>query len=109
MIARLVSEHLGDLVELCRRNHVQRLDLFGSATTDRFDPETSDLEFLVTYLPDAKPDRWFAQFLEPEEEPSALFGRSVDLVQDHELRNPHFAQPVEETRTPIYTSASRSV
>lgn len=53
MIAPLVAEHADEIAELCRRYQVRKLDLFGSAATDQFDPETSDVDFLVTYQPDA--------------------------------------------------------
>jgi hypothetical protein len=62
MTAPLVSEHIDDLAELCRRCHIERLDLFGSTATERFDPKTSDLDFLVRYLPDAEAEPWLAQF-----------------------------------------------
>jgi hypothetical protein len=40
------------LPELCRRFHVRRLDLFGSAATGHnFDPVRSDLDFLVSFEP----------------------------------------------------------
>ena len=41
------------IAELCRRFHVRRLDVFGSAArgTD-FDPSRSDVDLLVSYLPD---------------------------------------------------------
>ncbi len=46
MIA-LVEEKKDDIAALCRRFSIQRLDLFGSAATGDFDPETSDLDFVV--------------------------------------------------------------
>ena len=104
MIAPLVSEHIDDIAELCRRHHVQRLDLFGSGATERFDPGRSDIDFLVSYRPDAEPDPWFSKFLQLQQELADLFDRPVDLVFDQPFRNPYFAQAVEETRTPIYAA-----
>ena len=40
------------LTDLCRRFGVRRLELFGSAATDAFDPSRSDLDFLVEFLPE---------------------------------------------------------
>ena len=48
MIAE-ISSHREELRELCRRFHVRRLDLFGSAAGDDFDAERSDLDFLVEF------------------------------------------------------------
>ena len=52
MIAEIAS-HREELEELCRRFHVRRLDLFGSAASDGFDPARSDLDFLVEFDPTA--------------------------------------------------------
>ena len=49
----LVADRSDEIAALCRRHQVQRLDLFGSAATGDFDPESSDLDFLVTFLPEA--------------------------------------------------------
>ncbi|MGH7044244.1 MAG: nucleotidyltransferase family protein [Acetobacteraceae bacterium] len=51
----LLAAHRAEIVALCRRFHVRRLEVFGSAArgTD-FDPTRSDVDLLVTYGPDAK-------------------------------------------------------
>lgn len=43
-----IHQHQSAIAELCRRYHVQRLEVFGSAArgTD-FVPESSDTDFLV--------------------------------------------------------------
>src|SRR5439155_16574437 len=48
-----------ELTELCQRHGVRRLELFGSATSERFNPVTSDLDFLVEFAP-AKGDGGYA-------------------------------------------------
>ena len=45
----LVEEKRDALGALCRRFHVKRLEIFGSAVTGRFDPSRSDLDFLVDF------------------------------------------------------------
>jgi predicted nucleotidyltransferase len=37
------------IVELCRQFHVKRLEIFGSAATGAFRPESSDLDFVVDF------------------------------------------------------------
>jgi hypothetical protein len=44
-----ISSHREELRELCRQFHVRRLDVFGSATGDDFDPARGDLDFLVEF------------------------------------------------------------
>jgi predicted nucleotidyltransferase len=41
--------HREELRVLCRRFHVRRLDLFGSAARGDFDPERSDVDLLVEF------------------------------------------------------------
>jgi hypothetical protein len=43
----LIDEHRDEIEELCRRCRVRRLDAFGSAVRDDYDPETSDSDLLV--------------------------------------------------------------
>ena len=46
-MVRIIEIKREELARLCVRYHVCRLELFGSAAGDRFDPARSDLDFLV--------------------------------------------------------------
>jgi uncharacterized protein len=46
---KLVADRRQEIAGLSRRFGVRRLKLFGSAARDDFDPERSDLDFLVQY------------------------------------------------------------
>ena len=99
----LVQEKLPEIAELCRRHHVRRLDLFGSAATERFDPERSDIDFVVEYLPEARehyPDAYFDLKFGLE----ALFGRHVDMVMIKAVRNRYFREELDETWVPLYAA-----
>ena len=98
-----VEEKLPQIVELCQRYRVRRLDLFGSAAGDRFDPGRSDVDFVLEYLPEAKelyPDAYFGL----KEDLEALLGRHVDLVMINAVRNPYFREELEETRVQLYAA-----
>ncbi|HEU0163831.1 MAG TPA: nucleotidyltransferase domain-containing protein, partial [Thermomicrobiales bacterium] len=79
MIA-LISDNLDKIAELCREYRIRKLDLFGSAATGAFDPETSDVDFVVDLGEYerglAKRLYAFADALE------SLLGRDVDLVME---------------------------
>lgn len=75
------------LAALCRKYHVRRLGLFGSAARGELAPE-SDIDLLVEFEAGKAPSYW----AEPEmrEAFGALFGgRRVDLVPPEVLRNPY--------------------
>ena len=47
---QLIEIHRHDIAELCRRFHVNRLEVFGSAARGSdFDPARSDVDLLVSY------------------------------------------------------------
>jgi len=101
MIAEIAS-HREALEELCRRFHVRRLDLFGSAASDGFDPARSDLDFLVEFDPTAPEALSFDVYFGLKESLEAPFGRSVDLVEPGAIRNPYFKASVERSREPVF-------
>ena len=103
MIAE-ISSRREELEELCRRFHVRRLDLFGSATGDDFDSERSDLDFLVEFDPRAPEALSFTTFFDLKEALEALFGRKVDLVEPRAIRNPYFKESIERSREPIFAA-----
>ena len=87
----------------CRRFGVRRLELFGSAVKGTFDPETSDLDFLVVFEtegPRGAADRYFGL----KEGLEGVFGRKVDLVELAAIRNPYFLRGIEGARRVLYAA-----
>ncbi len=76
----------GQLAALCRKHHIRKLSLFGSAARNEMNPG-SDVDLLVEFEPGSK-----ASLLEIpalQEELSALFGgRKVDVATPEILDNP---------------------
>jgi predicted nucleotidyltransferase len=88
---------------LCRRHHVRRLDLFGSAVTGRFDLARSDLDMLVTF-DDLPPGRYADAYFGLKSDLERLFGRDVDLVTAVALQNPFFRREVETHRQTLFAA-----
>ena len=89
---------------LCRQYHVDRLELFGSGSTDRFDSQASDLDFVVSFW-----DRTAGYadcYFDLAEALEALFQRPVDLVTERSIRNPYFCHSVAATRQIVYDRRS---
>ena len=100
----LIEQHHADIARVCQRYRVRRLELFGSATRARsFDPEKSDLDFLVEFLPLGEGEHGDAYFglLEALQ---TLLGRPVDLVMTRAIRNPYFRQAVGASREVVYAA-----
>ena len=99
----VLQDKLPQVAALCQRHHVARLDLFGSGAMDRFKPGTSDLDFLVEYLPGATAG-FGGDFFALKSDLEALFGCAVDLVDHASIRNPYFREEVEQTRVRLYAA-----
>lgn len=87
MMAPSVQVDRSAIADLCRRHGVTRLGVFGSALTDRFDPQRSDIDVVVDFLPDA--ERTFRALFTLRGDLEALFGRPVDVVEARLVRNPY--------------------
>lgn len=99
----IVVNHRAELVQLCERYQVARLELFGSAAGASFDPEGSGLDFLVEFAdltPAGFSDAYFGLLASLED----LFGRQVDLVVFSAVRNPYFRMAIDATRVELYAA-----
>lgn len=99
----LIQQHVRELEVLCVKHHVERLELFGSAATGKFESASSDLDFLVTFLPLAEgqyAEAYFNLLFDLQE----LFGREVDLVVAEAIQNPYFQQAVDQQRELLYAA-----
>jgi predicted nucleotidyltransferase len=85
---------MDELAEVCRRFHVKRLEIFGSAVTGTFRPGSRDLDFLVNFG-DQPLGPWGALFIDFADALEALFGCRVDLIIARSIRNPYIRQAVD--------------
>lgn len=98
-----MSQKRSDIVDLCRRHPVRRLEVFGSAArgTD-FDPASSDADFLVEFEPAAK--RGLEAYFALKADLESLLQRPVDLVEPGVLRNPYLLAGVNASRELVYAA-----
>ena len=99
----IIENNQEKLESLCRKFHVCRLDVFGSAATGHM-TKSSDLDFLVEFDETVNPNR-FDNFFAFQEALKELFNKPVDLVEPGGLRNPYFIRRVEQTRRRIYAAS----
>jgi uncharacterized protein len=97
-----IALHREELQALCRHFHVRRLDLFGSAARGDFEPERSDIDFLVEFDRGHPKALLFNTYFDFKEALEALLGRSVDLVELGAVRNPYLKASIEASREPVF-------
>jgi predicted nucleotidyltransferase len=92
-----------EVAEICRRFHVRRLDVFGSAAREDFDPARSDVDFLVQFERD-HPLGGLDAYFGLREALEYLFGRKVDLVAPSRLKNPYLQRSIKKSRQNVYAA-----
>ncbi len=71
------------LAAFCRRNHITRLAIFGSANGPNFGPQ-SDVDLLIVFEPNARVG--FMTLARLQRELEAICNRRVDLVPQEGLK-----------------------
>ncbi len=88
------------VAKLCRRYHVRRMYLFGSALREDFGPE-SDLDVLVEFEPEA--EIGLMRFSRMQRELESILQRPVDLVPRDGLR-PWIREVVLDNAEVVYAA-----
>ena len=99
-----ISFQKNELAAFCRRNQITHLALFGSALSERFEPD-SDVDVLVTFAPDAKIG--FLALGRIQRELAGLLQHSVDLVPQDGLK-PLIRQSVLDSAEVIYKESENT-
>ena len=100
----VLEENLDAIHALCEKYRVKRLAVFESAVKGTFDPERSDVDFVVEYFPMSGIEEWHAYF-DFKFAMQDLLGRPVDLVEPSAVRNPYFREVLIQTQRDLYAAA----
>jgi len=85
MMGKITIEiHKEKIAEFCRRNHIRKLALFGSALGEKFRSD-SDIDLLVEFYPEYIPG--LIRLAGMEIELTEIVGRKVDLRTEEDLSN----------------------
>jgi len=96
-----VESKRAEIATLCRELGVRRLDVFGSAVTDDFDVERSDVDVLVEVEPD---QLTMANYFALRNGLQRILGRDVDVLDIGARRNPYVRSEVMATREALYAA-----
>jgi hypothetical protein len=103
----LIAERRSEIAEICRRFGIRRLTLFGSAARlADFEPERSDVDFLVAFEPAASPS--LGEFFTLRDALAAAVGRPVDLVVEGSVRNPFIRAGIERSAETVFGTVIRA-
>lgn len=100
---QFITDRLPEIQELCRTHHVQRMTIFGSAVRDDFNPETSDVDVRVSFLPEAS-EEYLKNLYAIRDTLPVLFGRKVDVISGT-IRNTYLKREIESHEVEVYAAA----
>ena len=90
------------IADFCRRHHIKRCSLFGSATRADFDPQ-SDVDVMVEFEDNAAVSLF--DLVNLQDALSELFGhRRVDIATPAILRNPYRQQTILRDIETLYAA-----
>ena len=93
------------IAELCERHGVRELSLFGSVLREDFNPDSSDVDAVVSFGP-PRGESLARQYFDFKKEFEELLARPVDLVEIEAMPNTRLRRIIERTKVPIYAAAS---
>lgn len=100
-----ITQHRTEIGRLCRLYGVRRLEVFGSALDESFDPATSDIDLVVEFEPNARVSglrRYFGLKADLE----SLLQRPVDLIELAAMENTRLKRLIERSKVPVYAATA---
>ncbi|MDT0686711.1 nucleotidyltransferase family protein [Autumnicola psychrophila] len=97
-----------DFTSLCKLYNVKNLYAFGSATTDQFDENSSDIDLLIE-IEENDPLERGEKLLAIWEKLEDFFQLKVDLLTLSSLKNPILKKNIEATKILIYDGKRQKV
>ena len=97
-----IKPHKEKITKICIQLHLKRLDLFGSATTEKFGPD-SDLDVIVEFTKDDNYNR-FDNYFALKEQLQNIFHRPIDIIIEKAIKNPYLKASIDQTRKNIYAA-----
>lgn len=91
-----------ELQEACREYGVEKLYVFGSVA-EGTSTSQSDIDFVVEFNR-SDYDGAFDQFMGLKNRLEEIFGKPVDLVSSKKIRNPVFAEELNNSKSLIYAA-----
>ena len=99
----LLVDKMDTIRQACKHFNVVRLDIFGSALREDFEPNRSDIDLPLDFglmSPVDKPDAYFGLLNELR----TILGTQVDLVMVGALKNRNIRDDINRTKQQLYAA-----
>ena len=93
---------------LCKKHKVKFLYGFGSAITEHFDKNTSDIDLLVE-IDEADPIERGDTLISLWDNFEFFFKRKVDMLTEASIQNPYLKKSIDSTKILIYEGSGSKI
>jgi predicted nucleotidyltransferase len=103
-----IQTRLGDFLTLCKSHIVKNIYVFGSAVTENFNDESSDIDLLIEIDNDNPIERG-ENLMDIWDKLEVFFQRKVDLVTISSIKNPILRKNIDTTKILLYDGKEHKV
>ncbi len=96
----LIESNIDNVRTLCKLHKVQRMFVFGSVLSDRFQKD-SDIDLIVDFQGVDLYD-YADNYFNLKESLENLLQREVDLLEDKAIKNPYLRQSIYSSKVLVY-------
>ena len=97
---KVISDHIGQIKNLCAQHRVRSLFAFGSVTNEKF-KASSDIDLVVDIdAPD--PLEYADHYFELKFQLEQILQREIDLLEQKAIRNSFLRQEIDRTKVLVY-------
>ena len=104
----MINKRLSYFIDLCKTHKVKYIYAFGSAVTNNFDYEKSDIDLIVE-ISDTDPIDKGEKLISLWDKLENFFQRKVDLLTNKQIKNPYLKNSIESTKILIYDGESQKI
>lgn len=98
----LIASLQQQIIALCKAHGVSRLDVFGSAAREDFDPRYSDFDAVIEF--DTPTKSGLQGYFGFKQKLEALLQRPVDLVELDAMPDTRLKRIIQRSKVPLYAA-----
>ncbi len=103
-----IKDKMAEFLVLCETHHVKSLYVFGSAVTNQFREDSSDIDLLIE-LKNQDPIERGENLMSIWDKLESFFQRKVDLLTNSSIKNPVLKQNIDATKVLIYDGQKQEI
>ena len=98
----IIEQKKEELKKICEKLKIKRLYAFGSVVSTKKLPESSDIDFLISFDESITHEEYAENYFQLHYALRELFNREVDVITERSLSNPFFIESVNKSKVLIY-------